>query len=81
MNLTLRVFPASPLLRVELTGGYSRAEAQETIDPALEVLIHQSSREVRVGLRQGKGNPSTMDRYAFSVALAEKLNKACRWAI
>ena len=81
MNLTLRVFPAYHLLRVEVTGDFSRAKALETIEPTLEVLIHQSSREVRVGLRQVKGNPSTMDRYAFSVALAEKLNKACRWAI
>jgi hypothetical protein len=50
MNLTLRVFSAYQLLRVELTGDYSRAEAQETIAPALEVLIHQSLRKVLVRL-------------------------------
>lgn len=62
MNLTLRVFPAYPLLRAELTGDYSSAGAQETIDPTLEVLIHQSLRKVLLDFRQAKGNPSTMDR-------------------
>jgi hypothetical protein len=61
-----------------VTGDFSRAEALETIDPTLEVLIQHSLRKVLVDIRQVKGNPSTMDRYAFSVALAEKFNKACR---
>jgi hypothetical protein len=77
MNLTFKVFAASKLLRVEVTGDFSRAEALETIDPTLEVLIQHSLRKVLVDIRQVKGNPSTMDRYAFSVALAEKFNKAC----
>lgn len=51
MNLALRVFPAYPLLRVELTGDYSSAGAQETIDPTLEVLIHQSLRKVLLDFR------------------------------
>lgn len=78
MNLTFKVFAASNLLRVEVTGDFSRSDALETIDPTLEVLIQHSLKKVLVDIRQVKGNPSTMDRYAFSVSLAEKLNKACR---
>lgn len=77
MNLTFKVYPASKLLRVEVAGDFSRAKALETIDPTLEVLIQHSLKKVLVDIRQVEGNPSTMDRYSFSVSLAEKLNRAC----
>lgn len=78
MNLTLAVFPAHGLLRVTVIGRYTRAAARDTIAPTIDMLIQHPLNRVLVDFRQVSGNPSTMDRYAFSVSLAEKFSAATR---
>jgi hypothetical protein len=75
MNMMLKIFAESGLLRVNVTGDFSLAEAKRTFIEILEAVARSKVEKVLFDGRGIAGEPEVMERFYYGEFAAESVHR------